>query len=58
MRWTAERAMKLPRDWLEELELLAWRFAHFGFGPDLGSMFACEVVGLYAYLARLAAIDR
>lgn len=50
--------MKLPRDWLKALELLAWRFAHLGFGPDLAGMTACELVGLYAYLARLAATGR
>jgi hypothetical protein len=50
--------MKLPRDWLGQLELLAWRFAHLGFGPDLAGMSVLELVGLYAYLARLAAIDR
>lgn len=46
--------MKLPNDWLKELELLAWRFGHLGFGPDLGGMSAMELAGLYRYLARLA----
>jgi hypothetical protein len=50
--------MKLAREWLQELELLPWRFAHLGFGPDLAGMSACELVGLYTYLARLIAIDR
>jgi hypothetical protein len=54
MRWKAGRAMKLPNDWLKELELLTWRFAHLGFGPDLGSLTALELAGLYGYLKRLA----
>ena len=50
--------MKLPRDWLKELELLAWRFAHLGFGPDLAAMSVCELAGLYAFLTGLAAGGR
>ncbi len=50
--------MKLPRDWLNELELLTWRFAHLGIGPDLAGMTCSELVGLYFYLARLAASGR
>jgi hypothetical protein len=50
--------MKPPRDWLKELELLAWRFAHLGIGPDLAGMTMCELAGLYAYLARLAGNGR
>lgn len=50
--------MKLPRDWLKELELLAWRFTHLGIGPDLAGMTLCELAGVYAYLARLAATGR
>jgi hypothetical protein len=46
--------MKLPRDWLKELELLAWRFAHLGFGPDMAGMTAVELAGLYCYLSKLA----
>lgn len=46
--------MKLPSDWLIELEVLAWRFAQMGFGPDLAGMTLLELAGLYAYLKRLA----
>lgn len=46
--------MKLPADWLKELELLAWRFAHLGIGPDLAGMTLAELAGLYAYLSALA----
>ena len=46
--------MKMPSDWLKELELLAWRFTHLGFSPDLSGMTAIELAGLYCYLLRLA----
>jgi hypothetical protein len=45
--------MNQPADWLKELELLAWRFAHLGIGPDLAGMTLAELAGLYAYLSRL-----
>jgi hypothetical protein len=50
--------MKLPRDWLKELELLTWRYTHLGIGPDLAGMTMVELAALYAYLARLAATGR
>jgi hypothetical protein len=50
--------MKLPRDWLKDLELLAWQFAYLGIGPDLAGMTVSELAGLYAYLARLAGNGR
>jgi hypothetical protein len=50
--------MKLPNDWLKELELLAWRFSHLGFGPDLAGMTLLELTALYSYLSRLAATTR
>lgn len=50
--------MKLPRDWLKELELLVWRFAHLGIGPDLAGMTVTELAALYAHLSRLAAVAR
>ncbi|MCB2035756.1 MAG: hypothetical protein KDF56_02405 [Ottowia sp.] len=46
--------MKLPRDWLKELELLAWRYAELGFGPDLAGMTPIELAALYGYLKRLS----
>ena len=46
--------MKLPRDWMKELELLAWRFAHLGIGPDLAGMTAAELAAVYWYLLRVA----
>lgn len=46
--------MKLPSDWRKDLELLAWRFAHLGFGPDMAGMTTLELAGLYVYLRRLA----
>ncbi|MDR6537289.1 hypothetical protein [Variovorax soli] len=46
--------MKLPRDWLKELELLTWRFAGMGITPDLASMTMVELAGLYLYLRRLS----
>lgn len=50
--------MTPPSHWLEELEMLAWRFSYLGFGPDLASMSAIELTGLYSYLSRLAAVAR
>lgn len=55
MHWKAGQAMKLPPDWLKELHLLTWRFAHLGFGPDLCGMTVTELAALYCYLSRLAA---
>ena len=46
--------MKLPNDWIKELELLAWRFSYLGFGPDLAGMTSTELTGLYCYLSRMA----
>ena len=46
--------MKQPRDWLKELEPLAWRYAELGFGPDLAGMTPIELVALYGYLKRLS----
>lgn len=43
-----------PPDWLKELEVLVWRFAHLGIGPDITGMALVELAGLHAYLARLA----
>ena len=50
--------MQFRSDWFKELELLVWRFAHLGIGPDLAGMTAIELAGLYAYLSRLAAGGR
>ncbi len=50
--------MKLPPDWLKELELLAWRFAHLGIGPDLAGMTLAELAGVYVFLMRMAAGER
>lgn len=50
--------MKPPSDWIEGLELLAWRFSHLGFGPDVAGMTVIELSGLYCYLTRLAAQAR
>lgn len=47
--------MKRPSDWLKELDILAWRFAHLGISADLAGMTVCELAGLYSYLSRLAA---
>jgi hypothetical protein len=58
MRWTAGQAMKLPPNWLVQLELLPWRFSFLGIGPDLAGMSVCELAGLFAYLARHAAGGR
>jgi hypothetical protein len=44
----------LPLDWLKELEMLVWRFAHLGIGPDITGMTLVELAGLHAYLVRLA----
>ena len=46
--------MKLPDDWLKELEQLVWRFSYLGFGPDLCGMTTTELAGLHSYLSRLA----
>jgi hypothetical protein len=50
--------MKTPSDWLKELELLAWRFSHLGFSPDLAGMSLVELTALYSYLSRMAATAR
>lgn len=50
--------MKLPLDWHSELEMLAWRFAHLGLGPDLAGMTVAELAAVYAHLVRLAAGGR
>lgn len=50
--------MKLPSDWIERLEMLAWRFSYLGFGPDMGAMSAIEWTGLYCYLSRMASTAR
>jgi hypothetical protein len=50
--------MKLPPNWLVQLELLPWRFSFLGIGPDLAGMSVCELAGLFAYLARHAAGGR
>lgn len=47
--------MRRPDDWLKALELLAWRFAGLGFGPDLACMTTTALAALYARLTRLAA---
>ena len=46
--------MSRPDGWIDELQLLALRFAHLGFGPDLSVMTVVELAGLYSFLARLA----
>ena len=46
--------MSRPDGWMNELELLALRFSHLGFGPDLSLMTVVELAGLYSFLARLA----
>lgn len=56
--WKGGAAMKLPSDWIKELELLAWRFTHLGFGPDMAGMTVVELAGLYCYLSKLAAGGR
>lgn len=50
--------MELPSDWIEGLEMLAWRFSYLGFGPDMAGMTLLELSGLYSYLTRLAATAR
>jgi len=50
--------MKLPSDWIERLEMLAWRFSYLGFGPDVGAMSAIELTGLYCCLSRIATLPR
>lgn len=47
--------MAHPDDWFKELEMLVWRFAGQGFGPDLAGMTVMELAALYAHLQRLAA---
>ena len=46
--------MKQPRDWLKELEPLAWRYAELGFGHDLTGTTLIELAALYDYLKRLS----
>lgn len=40
-------------DWLEELQLLAARYSHFGFGPDLAALTVTELYGLYRWLSQV-----
>ena len=54
MCWKAVPAVSRPDGWMNELELLALRFSHLGFGPDLSLMTVVELAGLYSFLARLA----
>lgn len=42
------------REWLEDLRLLAARFAGLGIGPDLAALTLAEAWGLYRFLARMA----
>jgi hypothetical protein len=50
--------MKLPNDWMKELEMLAWRFAYLGIGPDQADMTVIDLTGLYCNLAGLANGER
>lgn len=38
--------------WLSELQMLAARFAHVGFGPDLAALGLANLYGLYLWLLR------
>lgn len=46
--------MSRPDGWMNELELLALRYVHLGFGSDLSVMTVVELAGLSSFLARLA----
>lgn len=45
------RILKL--DWLSDFELLATKYAHLGFTPDLASLTILELWGLYQWLQSL-----
>lgn len=38
--------------WVADLQVLADRYSHFGFGPDLASLSPPEFHGLWAWLSR------
>lgn len=40
--------------WLEDLQVLAARFAGLGIGPDLAALTLAEAWGLYRFLACMA----
>lgn len=46
--------LPLPMHWPDHLALLAARFSHLGFGPDLAALTVAEAWGLYGLLKRLA----
>lgn len=41
---------------LLDLERLSERFSYLGIGADIGSMSLSELLGLYAFLQRLAGV--
>jgi hypothetical protein len=43
----------LPAHLLAHLEILAMRYSHLGFTPDLASMTATELLALYCWLLNL-----
>jgi hypothetical protein len=48
--------LPIPLHWHEHLTMLAARFSHLGFGPDLAALTVAEAWGLYSYLTRLAGL--
>lgn len=42
------------RNWMEELQELAYRFESLGFVPDIGAMDLSEQWALYVFLKRLS----
>ncbi len=50
------KPMPLSSHWPEHLTMLAARFSHLGFGPDLAALTVAEAWGLYSYLTRLAGL--
>lgn len=42
-----------PARWLERLHCLAARFPEFGIGPDLATVSATDLYGVFRFLSRL-----
>jgi hypothetical protein len=46
--------LKLPRDWLKELETLLARLSGYGVSADLYALTMVELQGVYMYLKALS----
>jgi hypothetical protein len=42
-----------PHSWRDQMELLCWRLAHFGIGPDMAGMTLTGLAGIYGRIAGM-----